>query len=265
MQELTCFKAYDVRGKLGVEVNPDICQRIAQAFAIVLNTKKVVIGYDARESSPEIANNVIIGLNKQGVEVLNLGMCGTEEVYWATTQFGACGGIEITASHNPIEYNGLKMVKANSVPLDPKREFAEIKMLAEKNEFVEKKSSSQITALGSTARNFYTNKVISFVDIKLLPKIKVLVNSGNGAAGPTLKFIIKRLSELGCRTEFVLLNEKPDGSFPNGIPNPLVKENQDQTRDAILSQKADIGLAFDGDFDRCFFCFEFSVFVKIFI
>ena len=252
MTELTCFKAYDIRGKLGEELNEDIARVIGEAFASVLDAKRVVLGRDIRPTSEALSNAVAEGLIAQGVEVLDLGLSGTEEMYFATTHFNADGGICVTASHNPMDYNGMKMVKAGSAPLDPATELSKVKELAERGGFEPAANPGSIKPAGG-ARDAYVERVLSFVDVSALKPMKLLVNAGNGAAGPTFDAIWDALIAKGAPLEVVRLHHTPDGSFPNGIPNPLLDENQPVTADAVIAEGADLGVAWDGDFDRCFF------------
>ena len=252
MTELTCFKAYDIRGKLGEELNEDIARVIGEAFASVLDAKRVVLGRDIRPTSEALSNAVAEGLIAQGVEVLDLGLSGTEEMYFATTHFNADGGICVTASHNPMDYNGMKMVKAGSAPLDPATELSKVKVLAERGGFEPAANSGSIKP-AEGARDAYVERVLSFVDVSALKPMKLLVNAGNGAAGPTFDAIWDALIAKGAPLEVVRLHHTPDGSFPNGIPNPLLDENQPVTADAVIAEGADLGVAWDGDFDRCFF------------
>ncbi len=247
---LTCFKAYDIRGRLGAELNEDIAHRIGRAFAQVLGARRVVIGHDPRASSESLTEAAIEGLLAAGAEVLDLGLCGTEEVYHATTHFAADGGICVTASHNPMDYNGMKMVRAGSAPLDAATGLAAIKALAESQAFAPAPPGTRRRAEG--ARAAYVECVLSFVDVAALPPLKILVNAGNGAAGLTFDAIAAGLAAKGAPLTFIRHNHTPDGRFPNGIPNPLLPENQPQTAQAVLAAGADMGVAWDGDFDRCF-------------
>jgi phosphomannomutase len=252
MDALTCFKAYDVRGRLGTELNEDVAERIARAFAEVLGAERVVVGHDPRASSLSLVAAVKAGLVAAGVEVLDLGLCGTEEMYHATAYFEADGGIEVTASHNPMDYNGLKMVKAGAAPLDPATDMPKVKALAESGDFAPAKDGGNIRP-AKAARGAYVRAALSFIDVPALRPMKILVNAGNGAAGPTFDAIAEALSKRRAPLSFICLNHEPDGSFPNGIPNPLLPENQPMTADAVLAAGADMGIAWDGDFDRCFF------------
>lgn len=252
MTNLTCFKAYDIRGKLGEELNEDIARTIGSAFASVLNAKRVVIGRDIRPTSKALSNAVAEGLISQGVEVLDLGLSGTEEMYFATSHFNADGGICVTASHNPMDYNGMKMVKAGSAPLDPTTELSKVKELAETGSFQAATTAGSIHE-AKGARKAYVERVLSFLDISALKPMKLLVNAGNGAAGPTFDAIFDALKAKGAPLDVVRLHHTPDGDFPNGIPNPLLDENQPATAKAVIAEGADLGIAWDGDFDRCFF------------
>jgi len=259
--DLTCFKAYDIRGRLGVNIDPEICYRIGRAFAVILDLKRVVVGYDARQSSPELAISISQGLMNEGVEVLDIGLSGTEEMYWATSQFKACGGIEVTASHNPIDYNGLKLVKSGSRPLDSLNEFLRIKGLAEQNSFGSKKRGGSCRNISKNARNAYVKKLLKFLNPDALRSLKIVVNSGNGAAGPTFDAIARTLSKLTDKLSFERIYHEPDNTFPNGVPNPILPENHGPTKEKIQESGADLGIAFDGDFDRCFFFDENGDFI----
>lgn len=249
---LTAFKAYDIRGRLGDELDEDVAYRIGRAFAEVLDARKVVLGRDCRASSEALAAAVARGLMAAGVKVIDLGLAGTEEVYFATTHHHACGGIEVTASHNPIDYNGMKLVGRGSAPLDPATTMQAIRELAESGAFRPTKAGGILHPAPET-RAAYVDRVLSFVDIAALRPLRVLVNAGNGAAGPTFDAIAAALAERGAPLEFVRLHHDPDGSFPNGIPNPLLPENQPATAQAVIEAETDLGVAWDGDFDRCFF------------
>jgi phosphomannomutase len=252
MTGYSCFKAYDIRGRLGAELNAQIAQRIGRAFAEGLGARRVVLGRDCRASSQELALAVAEGLMQAGVEVLDLGLCGTEEMYFATTALEADGGIEVTASHNPMDYNGMKLVRRGSAPLDAASGLAAIKALAESGDFAPARAGGKVTEAGAVRAGFVA-RVLSFVDIPALRPLKILVNAGNGAAGPTFDAIAAALAAKGAPLEFIRLHNTPDGSFPHGIPNPLLPENQPVTAQAVLAAGADMGVAWDGDFDRCFF------------
>jgi phosphomannomutase len=257
---LTCFKAYDIRGRLGAELNPAIATRIGRAFAQTLGARRVVVGRDCRASSLELLDAAVQGLMAAGCEVIDLGLAGTEEMYFAVTHLNADGGIEVTASHNPMDYNGMKMVKAGSAPLDPATEMAAVRALAESEAFAAPKTGGTIRQ-DHTTRAAFVGRVLSFVDIAALRPLHVLVNAGNGAAGPTFDAIASELARRGAPLRFTRIHHAPDGRFPNGIPNPLLPENQPVTASAVLAHGADLAVAWDGDFDRCFFFDETGAFV----
>ena len=250
---LTCFKAYDVRGELGVNFDIKIAYRIGRAVGQHFSTGAVVIGFDARETSSGLAEAVARGICDAGLSVLNLGMAGTEEMYWAVTQFGAIAGVEVTASHNPINYNGLKMVKSGSRPLDDVDDFRVIKRLAEVADWAEGSGVLDLKDISVCARAKYVERVLNFVNVDALSPLRVVVNSGNGAAGPSFDAIAAELGRRGAPVEFIRVQHVPDHTFPYGIPNPLLPENHAATAEVVVREDADLGIAFDGDFDRCFF------------
>ena len=249
---LTCFKAYDIRGRLGPQLNEGIARRVGRAFAEVTGATRIVVGRDCRASSAALGAALTEGLLQAGVEVMDLGLCGTEEVYFATTHLDADGGIQITASHNPIDYNGMKMVGRGSAPLDAAAGMDAIRALAESGAFGPARAGGRIVPAG-TVRTAYVERVLSFVDVRALCPLTILVNAGNGTAGPTFDAIADGLAHLGAPLRFVRMHHAPDASFPNGIPNPLLPENQPATSAAVLAAGANMGVAWDGDFDRCFF------------
>jgi phosphomannomutase len=261
VSDLTCFKAYDIRGEIGVNIDEDVAYRIGRAVAQHFNAKSVVIGFDARETSLSFAAAASQGARNAGADVMNIGMAGTEEMYWAVSEFGACAGIEVTASHNPINYNGMKIVKSHSRPLGDAGDFQVIKALAGSQEWLSVGETGKELDRSDEARKAYVDRVLSFVDVKALRPLKIVVNSGNGAAGPTFDALAKRLMELGALLDFIPVHHTPDATFPNGIPNPLLPENHPATADVVKAEKADFGVAFDGDFDRCFFFDETGQFV----
>ena len=261
MSEITCFKAYDIRGEIGLSIDENIAYRIGRAVAQHFSAKSIVIGFDARQTSPAFAAAASQGARDAGADVLNIGISGTEEMYWAVTEFGACVGIEVTASHNPINYNGMKIVKSHSRPLDDVSDFQVIKALAGSQNWSSGAESGKELDRSVEARKAYFARVLSFVDVKALRPLKIVVNSGNGAAGPTFDAIAERLLELGAPLECVRIHHAPDATFPNGIPNPLLPENHAVTADVVKAEGADFGVAFDGDFDRCFFFDETGQFV----
>ena len=247
----TCFNEYDIRGELDVNFDADICYRIGAALPYILGSGDFVLGWDARESSPELADSVAEGLKISGANVLDIGLCGTEEMYWAVNEFNACGGIQVTASHNPINYNGLKIVKSGAAPLDLETEYGLLKTFVESGLSVPQNGSGVHENISSQARNAYVAKILSFVDISKIKPLTVVINSGNGAAGPTFDAISEELFKQGCNIRFIRIQHQPNHTFPNGIPNPLISVHHAVTGGVIINKQADFGVAFDGDFDRC--------------
>lgn len=261
MSKISCFKAYDLRGKLGEELNEDVAYRVGRAFGQHLGAKKVVVGGDIRETSESLKSFVSKGLIDSGCDVIDIEMVGTEEVYFATSHLNACGGIEVTASHNPIDYNGMKFVGQNSKPIGSDSGLKDIQALAETQKFTDPDQKGTLTKLN--VRDQYADKILSFINTDLLSeKIKVVFDPGNGAAGPALTTILEKLQSHYPQLEVVIINGQPDGSFPVGIPNPMIEENRAGIIEAIKNHKADLGIAFDGDFDRCFFFDENASFIE---
>ena len=259
MSILTCFKAYDIRGELGSELNEDIAYRIGRAFAEHLKPKTVVVGGDIRETSEALKQAVT-----NGVDVIDIGMVGTEEIYFATTYLKTCGGIEVTASHNPINYNGMKLVKDNSKPISGDTGLRTIQSLAEQQPWLNTKQekTSKGSFKKSSILNAYTDHLFEYIDINKISPLKLVVNSGNGAAGHVIDMLESKLNAKNIPIEFIKVHHEADGSFPNGIPNPLLPENRKSTSDAVLAHKADMGIAWDGDFDRCFLFDEQGQFIE---
>lgn len=252
---LTCFKAYDVRGRVPEELNGDVAYRIGRAFAQLLAPGKVVVGQDVRPSSPELAGALMRGLSEGGADVLDIGLCGTEEVYFATSFAKAGGGIMVTASHNPAGWNGLKLVREESKPISGDSGLDEIRALAESGDFRPAARTGAVTPYEH--RPAYLRHLLNYVDFDVLRPLKIVVNAGNGCAGPVLDLLEPQLP-----FAITKIHNEPDGSFPNGIPNPLLPENRGATRDAVLANGAALGIAWDGDFDRCFFFDEHGDFVE---
>lgn len=249
MAGLSCFKAYDVRGRLGVNLDTGIAYRIGRAFAQALRPGITVTGRDIRESSAPLQAALTEGLRDGGSDVIDIGLCGTEEVYFATHHYAAGGGLMVTASHNPIDYNGIKMVQTGARPISG-ADLAQIQSLAECMAWdtVPRGSLRQ-----ADPRKAYAARVLGFVDVARLRPLRILVNAGHGVAGPAFDAIAAGLAAQGAPLEFVPIQHIPDGRFPAGIPNPLLPENRPQTARAVRAAKADFGVAWDGDFDRCFF------------
>ena len=234
---LTCFKAYDVRGELGVNFDASVVYRIGVAVAQHFNARVIVVGRDARQSSPELAKALIKGIISCGTNVLDIGLAGTEEMYWAVTEFKACAGIEVTASHNPINHNGLKIVKSGSQPLDDKQDFQVIKKLTLSNNSKFRGSIGMVTDLSFMARKAYVKKIMSFTNLCESRPLKIVVNAGNGAAGPTFDAVSDELLKDKLPIEFIRMHHEPNHLFPNGIPNPLLVDNHSPTRKMILKHK----------------------------
>ena len=255
MSELSCFKAYDVRGRIPDQLNEDIAYRIGRAYAGVIEPGSVVVGHDIRLSSEQLKAALTEGLRDAGVDVFDIGQCGTEEIYFATFHAGVGGGIVVTASHNPGDYNGMKMVRAGAAPVSGDSGLLDIKALAEQNAFGSAGVRGKLEMLDTAAA--YIQHLLSYIDVSALEPMKLLVNAGNGGAGA----VIDRL-ESHLPFEFIKLHHEPNGHFPNGVPNPLLVENRAVTAAAVRSNGADIGIAWDGDFDRCFFFDENGEFIE---
>ena len=264
---LSCFKAYDIRGRIPDELNVDIAYRIGRAYAENIKPNRVIIGRDIRLSSNEMADAVIKGLQDAGVNVYDIGLCGTEEVYYATFAYKDAGesmdgGIMVTASHNPKDYNGMKLVREQSKPVSGDTGLNDIKGLAEANNFAPPVANRGTVTAVSIAAD-YTQHLLGYIEPLALKPLKVVVNAGNGAAGHAIDWLEAALQKAMTQPlEFIKLHHEPDGHFPNGIPNPLLIENRDSTIAAIKEQGADLGIAWDGDFDRCFVFDETGRFIE---
>ena len=260
MTQLTCFKAYDIRGKLGTELNVEIAYKIGRAYGQIYQPKTVVVGCDIRLSSEDLKQATIKGLNDAGVDVLDLGMTGTEEVYFGAFHLDVQGGIEITASHNPMDYNGMKLVRENARPIGADSGLKEIRLLAESgnfNEVITKGKTEKYNILPE-----YIDHLMSYIDPSKIRPLKLVMNAGNGAAGHVVDAIEAKFKQLNMPVEFVKIHNDADGTFPNGIPNPILVENRDSTRNAVIEHHADMGIAWDGDFDRCFLFDEKGQFIE---
>ncbi len=261
MNKLPCFKAYDIRGRLPDELNEDIAYRIGRAYGEYLKPKDVVVGGDIRLTSEELKHALSEGLRDAGVNVLDIGLSGTEEIYFATFHLGVDGGVQVTASHNPIDYNGMKLVQAGAQPISGDNGLREIQQLAEENRFAEPAAKrgdyQKISVL-----NDYVSHVLGYIQAESLKPVKLVVNAGNGAAGHVVDAIEERFQAAGVPVEFVKVLHEPDGNFPHGIPNPLLPECRQTTADAVLEHQADMGIAWDGDFDRCFLFDEQGQFIE---
>ncbi|TDV29323.1 phosphomannomutase [Stenotrophomonas sp. CC22-02] len=243
---LPAFKAYDIRGRVPEELNEALARRIGVALAAQLAPGPVVLGHDVRLTSPALQDALAAGLRGTGREVIDIGLCGTEEVYFQTDHLGAAGGVMVTASHNPMDYNGMKLVKENARPIS-----SDTGLFAISDAVAADTSEAQAPRAGQSAqhdKSAYIQHLLSYVDAGKLRPLKLVVNAGNGGAGAIVDLLAPHLP-----FEFIRICHEPDGSFPNGIPNPLLPENRAATADAVREHGADFGIAWDGDFDRCFF------------
>ena len=254
-QALTCFKAYDIRGRIPDQLNDDVLYRIGRAYAEHLKPRTVVVGYDIRPDSARFSAELCRALNDSGVDVIDIGLCGTEEIYFQTFHREADGGIMITASHNPMDYNGLKLVREGSRPISGDTGLFAIRELAERNSF--NGSANRGITQVDTDKSAYVQHLLGYVDRAALKPLKIVANAGNGCAGPVIDQLEPHLP-----FKFIKVHHQPDSRFPNGIPNPLLPENRASTAEAVIEHKADFGLAWDGDFDRCFFFDEKGRFIE---
>jgi phosphomannomutase len=256
MTKLTAFKAYDVRGRIPDEINESLAYDIGRAYAGFVQPRSVAVGYDIRQTSPGLASALKRGLLQCGVDVLDIGLCGTEGSYFATSEWRLDGGIMITASHNPPDYNGMKFVREDARPISADTGLKDIQAAIAAGRFPPPSPKSG-TERPLDIRERYIRHLLGYVDVKRLKPLKVVVNAGNGGAG-----LIVDLLEAHLPFQFIKLNHEPDGTFPHGVPNPMLEENRDATRRAVLEAGADVGLAWDGDYDRCFFFDEEGTFIE---
>lgn len=245
-ENYTCFKAYDIRGRVPDELNEAIAYRIGRAFAEYLSAGRIVVGHDIRLTSPSLCDAVIEGIRDAGCDVVHIGECGTEEIYFATFHGGYDGGLVVTASHNPKDFNGMKFVREGARPISGDDGLPEIKALAEAGGFKPADKRGDISH--DPDKRAYIDHLLSYVDRQSLSSMKIVVNAGNGGAGSIVDLLEPHLP-----FAFIKVNHRPDGHFPNGIPNPLLEENRAATADVVKRENADLGIAWDGDFDRCFF------------
>ncbi|ANE74941.1 phosphomannomutase/phosphoglucomutase [Dickeya solani] len=263
MSALTCFKAYDIRGELGKELNEDIAYRIGRAYGQFLSPKTVVVGGDVRLTSESLKMALANGLMDSGADVLDIGLSGTEEVYFTTFHLNLDGGIEVTASHNPMNYNGMKLVRDNAKPISGDTGLRDIQRLAEENTFPAVDPQKRGSYKKIDILNAYVDHLMSYIDLNNFTQpLKLVINSGNGAAGHVIDEIEKRFKQANAPVEFIKVHHQADGNFPNGIPNPLLPECRKDTSDAMLKHNADMGVAFDGDFDRCFLYDNHAEFIE---
>ena len=261
MTALTCFKAYDIRGRLGDELNADIAYAIGRAYAQYLNAKSVVVGGDVRLSSESLKQALARGLTDGGADVIDIGMTGTEELYFAAFHLDVDGGIEVTASHNPMDYNGMKLVRRGARPISGDTGLKAIQALAEGGQFAPLADVPGKLTQQSILAPFIAH-LLTYVDVAALKPLKLVVNAGNGAAGHVIDAMEDAFGEIDAAVTFIKVHHEADGTFPNGIPNPLLPENRAATADAVKTHQADMGIAWDGDFDRCFLFDERGDFIE---
>ncbi|MBQ5413303.1 MAG: phosphomannomutase [Schwartzia sp.] len=250
------FGAYDIRGVYPEEVNEELAYRVGRSFVKLFDAEKVAVGHDIRLSGPSISKALIDGLTDAGCDVVDIGQCGTEMIYFATAHLKLDGGIMITASHNPKEYNGMKLVRREARPVSSDTGLKDIEKLVMEGSFkaaeTEKGKVENVDILDD-----YIDHLLSYIDADKLSHLKVVANTGNGAGGPIVEALAKRLP-----IEVIPVHPEPDGNFPNGVPNPILPENRDATADVVKKEHADIGVAWDGDFDRCFLFDEKGGFIE---
>jgi len=253
----TAFKAYDIRGKVPEELDEDVAYCIGRAYVEQFKASQVAVGYDVRLSSPALANALSKGLSEGGCDVIDIGLCGTEQIYFAAFHLGLDGGIMVTASHNPGEYNGMKLVCSGARPVSGDSGLRDLECRVVDGGF----DPGAVVKPGSNRRvnimDAYVTHLLSYVDTDTLAPLKVVVNAGNGCAGPVIDALEPHLP-----FRFIKVNHEPDGNFPNGIPNPLLPENREATIRAVREANADVGIAWDGDFDRCFLFDERGNFIE---
>ncbi len=260
MIQLPCFKAYDIRGKLGEELDEALAYKIGRAYGDIYQPSKVAVGADIRQTSEALKQAVISGLTDAGVDVYDLGLTGTEEVYFAAFHLDVEGGIEVTASHNPIDYNGMKLVRENARPIGMESGLKEIHDRIIEDQFAPIEKKGEVTPYNIVPE--YIEHLLTYIDPAKIRPLKLVVNAGNGAAGHVIDALESHFKELNVPIEFIKIHHEPDGTFPNGIPNPLLVENRESTRSAVLAHQADMGIAWDGDFDRCFLFDEKGGFIE---
>ena len=254
-EPIRCFKSYDVRGRIPDELNENIAQRIGRAYAEVINPGTVVVGHDIRLTSESIKAALVDGLREQGVDVFDIGQCGTEEIYFATSHLKVGGGICVTASHNPKDYNGMKFVRAESKPISGDSGLKEIQAKAETDDFVPAATRGGYESVDTSVA--YINHLLSYVDLTALKPLKIVCTAGNGGAGRVVDLLEPHLP-----FEFIKLHHEADGHFPNGVPNPMLEENRVASAALVRESGADLGIAWDGDFDRCFFYDDTGEFIE---
>ena len=263
--KLSCFKAYDIRGELEVELDSDVAYRIGRAFARTLNLQSAVVGGDIRATSERLKFALAKGLQDEGCDVIDIGMVGTEEIYFASSHLAVDGGVEVTASHNPMNYNGMKLVRKQSKPVSGDTGLRDIQAMAEQQPWLSEVNNERKTrgSYSSTSiLDAYVQHLLGYIELDNIKPIKLVVNSGNGAAGHVIDALEEKFKSLSVPIEFIKIHHQPDATFPNGIPNPLLPENRADTSNAVIQHGADMGIAWDGDFDRCFLFDENGEFIE---
>jgi phosphomannomutase/phosphoglucomutase len=252
---LPAFKAYDIRGRVPDELDEDLARRIGVALADMLGAGPVVLGHDVRLTSPALQDALSLGLRCKGRKVIDIGLCGTEEVYFQTDHLKAAGGVMVTASHNPMDYNGMKLVRENARPISSDTGLFEIRDRAEADRSPAGQPSGEEEHRPD--KSAYIQHLLSYIKPDTLKPLKIVTNAGNGGAGAIIDLLAPHLP-----LQFIRIYHEPDGHFPNGIPNPLLPENRAATAEAVKQHGADFGIAWDGDFDRCFFFDEKGQFIE---
>ncbi|MBV8563323.1 MAG: phosphomannomutase/phosphoglucomutase, partial [Actinobacteria bacterium] len=248
------FKAYDVRGIHPTELDEEGAEAIGRAYVEVFEPRRMAVGRDMRLSSPTMAAAVIRGAVAAGAEVLDLGMIGTEMLYFAVGSLGLDGGLTVTASHNPKEYTGMKIVRRGALPVGGESGLLDIRDRAQADDGPPRAEPGSVEAIDIWPG--YVERVLSFVDLSEIRPLKVVIDAANGMAGAMLPPVLEHLPIEAVRCFF-----EPDGSFPNHEPNPLLPENREFIVRKTLEEGADLGVAFDGDADRCFFVDDSGQFV----
>jgi phosphomannomutase len=253
---LNSFKAYDLRGRIPDEINAQLAYDVGRAYAGFVKPRNVAVGRDIRLSSAELAAALKRGLNDSGVDVLDIGLWGTEGAYFAAFHEQLGGGIMVTASHNPPDYNGMKFVREDARPISGDTGLLEMRRMIESGA-LPPPAARRGNDKPLDIRPAYLAHLMSYVDVARLRPLKVVVNPGNGGAG-----LIVDLLEPQLPFQFIKVNHEPDGTFPNGVPNPMLEENRAATAEVVRRSRADVGLAWDGDYDRCFFFDEGGNFIE---
>jgi phosphomannomutase len=242
------FKAYDVRGLYPQEVNEDAARLIGRGFVAYLNAKRIAVSRDMRLSSPSMAAAFIAGATEQGADVVDYGMMGTDMLYFAVARDGHDGGVQITASHNPKEYNGIKMVRKEAFPLSGESGINDIRDMILDNR-LPPPAAKRGTVSQADVVDDYVKHVLSFIDVSIIKPFHVVLDAGSGIAGMVAPLLFKHIPT----TKLTTLCFEVDGTFPNHEANPLIEENRRDITERVIAEKADIGIAWDGDADRCFF------------